>query len=77
MSGQQQKKITIELPAGLYHALRNEAKRQGLDLPEFVRRKIEWKPADASELSQLPLREILSKTRPADGEDRLDFFAGA
>ena len=40
MSGKQNKKITIELPTGLYHALRNEAKRQGVDLPEFVRRKV-------------------------------------
>ncbi len=74
MSGNNNKKITIELPTGLYHALRNEAKRQGLDLPDFVRQKIDLKPADATGLAQLPLSEILSKTSPAVGEDRLDFF---
>lgn len=67
-------KITIELPAALYHVLRNEAKRQGLDLPDFVRRKIELKPSDATSLSRLPLSEILARTMPIDGEDRLDFF---
>ena len=67
-------KITIELPAALYHALRNEAKRQGLDLPDFVRRKIDLKPSDTAGLSQLSVSEILARTVPAEGEDRLDFF---
>ncbi|MFK7910801.1 MAG: hypothetical protein AB8F34_09360 [Akkermansiaceae bacterium] len=74
MKKNEREKITIELPTSVYHALRNEAKRRGLDLPEFIRRKIELKPADPSLLAGLPLREILSRTTPADGGDRLDFF---
>ena len=74
MTEDHREKITIELPAALYHALRNKAKREGLDLPDFVRRKIELKPSDATNLSRLPLSEILARTVPAEGEDRLDFF---
>jgi hypothetical protein len=74
MSDTENKKITIELPTGLYHALRSEAKRQGLDLPDFVRRKIDLKPSARSSLANLPLSQILSQTAPVEGEDRLDFF---
>lgn len=74
MSERDNKKISIELPPALYHALRNETKRQGLELPDFVRRKIDLKPAEPSFLSQLPLSEILARTAPADSGDRLDFF---
>lgn len=74
MSDPQPRKKTIELPRALYHALRNEAKRQGIDLPDFVRRNVELKPAADRGLAGLPLKEILSRTAPADGGDRLDFF---
>ena len=67
-------KITLELPADLYYALRNEAMRQSIDFPGFVRQKIDLKPSEVRCLSQLPLSEILARTLPAQSEDRLNFF---
>ena len=75
MSKKQNEKITIELPVHVYHHLRSQAKRVGIDLPGFVRRHVELKPAKKMGLAQLPLHEIFSKTEPEEGEDRLNFFA--
>lgn len=74
MSKTEDDKIIIELPTALYHLLRNEAKRQGVDLPPFIRKRIELMPADEAELARLPLREIMARTEPETPVDRLDFF---
>ncbi|MBK1856002.1 hypothetical protein JO972_13610 [Verrucomicrobiaceae bacterium 5K15] len=73
-------KITIQLPHSVYHALRNQAKKQNLSLPEMVQQKIVLEPAEPGSLerlAKLPLREILARTAPVgmDPDDRLDFFA--
>ncbi|MGB0993989.1 MAG: hypothetical protein ACPG32_16155 [Akkermansiaceae bacterium] len=78
MKTNRDEKIQIELPASIYHALRNEAKRQGIDLPQFIRKKINLKPMPqpmVENLARLPLREILAHTEPERSEDRLDFFS--
>lgn len=74
MSERDSEQITIELPRRLYHVLRREAKRQGVELPDFVKRKIKLKPSEVKGLAKLPLSEILARTAPIGGEDRLDFF---
>ena len=82
-------KITICLPSALYNVLRNQAYRQNISLPEFVRRKVDLKPSpsgknsfgmevDGVMLSKLPLNELLAKTAPVGfhPDERLDFFRG-
>lgn len=70
-------KITITLPASVYHKLRHEARRQGLSLPEFVRSKITLQPSGPTELAKLPLKQIIRETAPEPGgpDSRLDFFS--
>ncbi|WP_435894286.1 hypothetical protein [Oceaniferula spumae] len=79
MNDEPTEKLTIQLPHSVYHALRNQAKRQNVSLPEFVQRKIELKPGEPGSLQRLadlPLREILARTAPVgfDPDERLDFF---
>jgi len=77
-------KITICLPCSVYHHLRQQAYKQNISLPEFIRKKIVLKPVEISchqeirSLASLPVREILAKTKPVgvDGNERLDFFNG-
>mgnify|MGYP006945907569 len=79
MNHQTAEKITIHLPHVVYRALRSQAHRQNLSLPEFIQQKIKLKPLEPpvhGHLSGLPLREILEQTTPVgmDPDERLDFF---
>jgi len=84
-------KVTICLPYSVYHGLRNQAYEQNISLPEFIRRRINLKPAQplggeilcggnsaTSSLSDLPLSEIFKRTTPKDldPDERIDFFHG-
>lgn len=70
-------KITITLPSALYHQLRNEAHRQGITLPEIIRKKVQLQPSEPSSLAKLPLSEIIAQTtpKPMSPEARLDFYS--
>ena len=57
-------KITLKLPSTLYHALRNQAYKQGVALPDFIKSKIELKPSTGSDLADLSLKELIRKTEP-------------
>jgi len=70
-------KITLSLPSGVYHRLRNEAHRQNISLPEMIRKKIEIKPIEPSTLAELSLKEIIQRTTPQSSspDTRIDFFS--
>lgn len=77
MKDEPTEKLTITLPQALYHALRNQAYKQGLSLPEFIQKKIQLRPADTTALAALPLKELIEKTTPASlpTDSRIDFYA--
>lgn len=84
-SNEPTEKITVSLPYSVYHILRSQAHQQNVSLPEFIQRKIQLKPAvepvikmNVASLAELPLREILAKTKPVGfaPDERLDFFHG-
>ena len=77
MKNEPTEKLTITLPQSLYHALRNQAHKQGVSLPEFVQKKIRLRPADAAALAELPLKDLIARTTPEtqNPDSRLDFYA--
>lgn len=77
MKEQADQKITITLPASLYHKLRAQAHQQGLSLPGMIQKKIALKPSEASNLADLSVKEMIQQTAPQyhQPESRLDFFS--
>ena len=77
MKSEGTQKITITLPHAVYHQLRNEAQRQGVSLPEFIKQKVHLKPSQASPLANLPVQKILEITAPdfRHPDERIDFFS--
>lgn len=78
MKNERTQKITITLPHTLYHRLRHEAHQQSLSLPEFVNKKIQLRPTEATPLAHLSLKEILAITAPPKSiapDTRIDFFS--
>ncbi|MDG1357475.1 MAG: hypothetical protein P8P36_04710 [Akkermansiaceae bacterium] len=77
MKKQTDQKITITLPAPLYHSLREQAHQQGISLPTIIRKKITLKPSATGDLAKLSVKEMIQKTAPRHHgpESRLDFFS--
>lgn len=64
MKHESTERITLTLPSSLYHALRSQAYRQGVSLPEFIKKKVELQPSSSSDLASLPLKDLIRKTEP-------------
>lgn len=77
MNKKTDQKITLTLPAALYHNLRKQAYQQGVSLPAIIRKKIELQPSETSRLAKLSVKEIIQHTAPKyqEPESRLDFFS--
>jgi len=77
MKEQPDQKITITLPASVYHKLRQQAHQQGLSLPAIIQKKITLKPSHENNLAQLSVKQMIQQTAPKyhGPESRLDFFS--
>ena len=83
MKNEATRKIIITLPQSVYHSLRGEAHKQNVSLPEFIKKKVQLRPAktqpavDLRNLADLPLKKILAITAPKMNhpDERIDFFS--